>query len=880
MESFAVTHLSFCYPEAARSALSDLSFQIRQGEFITICGLSGCGKSTLLRQFKTCLTPFGQQSGTILFEGQPLAEVPQSLQAEKIGFVQQSPDNACVTDKVWHELAFGAESLGWSKNTIRQRVAETASFFGMEDLFERSVDTLSGGQKQLLQIASVMVMQPSVLLLDEPTAQLDPIAAHELLGWLRKINTELGVTILMSEHHLEEVCAFSDRLIVLSEGRLLSDTAPQQTSGFLFQQRHAAFLSLPSPTRLFELMPHTAEQEVPLSAAQGRRFLTAYLQEHPPQERKEAPQKAVRATPCWEGKELWFRYEKGTPDILKSCSLTLFQGEFLTIIGGNGAGKTTLLSLIAGVQKSYRGRIRTKLSPGETAFLPQNPQTLFVRSTVREDLTEMLKDSGLSPQEQEERLRETVDLCGLSGLLEQHPYDLSGGEQQKAALAKILLSRPRLLLLDEPTKGLDCAYQYRLAQMLRQLTANGITVVAVSHDMAFCAAYADRCAMLFNGQIVSEGEPKAFFAANHLYTTAIRRMTKDLLPNTITVKDVLSVLHIDNEEPSFTDDTFHNPPPFHQPPSVPSGKHQTTRKHTRKRIVYWCGRFCLLIVFLLSLLCSAGTITLPLLSEVPVVSYAVLTVSAILWLLLSCKGRRALPVVHSPPKHLSGVIAGITVFAVVPLTIILGWWLLDDTKYLFLSLIVMLESTVPFFWLFEKRNISTREFVLIAVLCAVCVGGRSLFYMLPACKPVMALVIMAGVALDGESGFLIGAVSMLVSNFFFGQGLWTPWQMMAMGLVGYIAGRLFHRGFWEPSRASVAVYGFLAAIVLYGGIMNPVTLLLSRTPLTVSALLTVYAAGLPSDIIQAAATALFLYYGAEPMLTKIVRVRKKYGLLR
>ena len=891
MEDFTVKELNFCYPSAKRASLCDISFSVQSGEWVTVCGLSGCGKSTLLRQLKTCLQPCGTRTGTILYQGQLLEQVDLAVQAAQIGFVQQSPEHQSVTDKVWHELAFGLESLGQPTALIRQRVAETASFFGMESWYERTVDALSGGQKQLLNVAAVMVLQPSVLILDEPTAQLDPIAAGELIGWLRKINTELGTTIIISEHHLDEVYAFSDRILVLSEGRLLSDTTPQQTSRLLYEQHHAAFYSLPSPTRIFEMVPQSTAQTPPLCAAQGRSWLKDYLQEHPPQSVAENDTPPTEKRPvCWEGQELWFRYDKDTPDILKGCSLKLYQGEFLTILGGNGTGKTTLLSLIAGLHRPYRGQMqkdgkKIPLKGGflqGTAFLPQDPRTVFVRKIVREDLYEMLTDSGLSPQEQEERIQYVTALCDITALLEQHPYDLSGGEQQKAALAKILLTEPTLLLLDEPTKGLDCAYQYRLVEILRRLTDKGTAIVAVSHDVEFCAAYADRCALLFNGQIVSEGAAKTFFAANSLYTTAVCRMTKGLLPQAVTVRDVLTALGQTVPEEDFFSGGKGCPPDHEKTENAPSEHHRQQRKavtiaHTIRGYIF---RGLLLTVCVISLLCCAGVLTVPILSDWPAVSYGVLFTAVILFLMVSVKGKTLLPVTAGKRRFRSEMAAALTVFLIVPLTIAGGLWLLDDTKYLFLSLLVLLESTIPFFWLFEKRNIQTRELVLIAVLCAIGVGGRALFYILPACKPVTALVIMSAVALGSESGFLIGATVMLVSNFFFGQGLWTPWQMMAMGLVGYSAGKLFHRGFCPASRAAVAVYGFAAALVIYGGIMNPTTILLSRTPLTWQALLAVYAAGLPSDTIHAAATALFLYFGAEPLSYQLERIKKKYGLMR
>ena len=888
MECFTLKNLSFRYPSAAQEALHEISFSVQSGEFVTICGLSGCGKSTLLRQFKTCLQPFGECSGEIDYQGKSLSETEQRIQAAEIGFVQQSPEWQTITDKVWHELAFGLESLGFSRCLMQQRAAETASFFGIESWYERPVSTLSGGQKQLLHLASVMVMHPKVLILDEPTAQLDPIAACELTGWLQKIHTELGTTIILSEHHLDEVFSLSDRVIVMSEGRILSDTVPQQTSAVLYQQKHPAFLSLPSPTRISEMVQPSLENP-PLCAAQGRKWLEEYLKSHTPEQLpvpERMPEKQEK--PCLSLDNIWFRYEKNTPDILKGCSLAVHKGEFLTILGGNGTGKTTLLSLLAGWQKPYRGNIRwegkkfavrSPLSDG-IALLPQNPQTLFIRSTVRDDLYDFFADMKIPQEEQDKRIQAAVELCGLHSLLMQHPYDLSGGEQQKAALAKVLLARPKILLLDEPTKGLDCAYQYRLMKIIRQLTDGGTTVIAVSHDIEFCAACADRCAMLFNGRIVSEGTPKEFFAANSLYTTAVCRMTKGLLPEAVTADDVLSALDTDNREPDFTD---HFAPPPAADSLVPVPEILTGRTHKAiscRSVVKGILSVSALGVFVVSLLSSAKMLSLPFLSEHIAASFALLIVSAVAWLMLSRKGSRPIPVAKNPFHLKRSLIGAADVFLLIPVTIGLGLWLLDDTKYLFLSLVVLLESTIPFFLLFEKRKVQTRELVLTAVLCALCAAGRAAFYMLPAFKPVTALVIIAAIALGSESGFLIGSVSMLVSNFFFGQGLWTPWQMMSMGLIGYLAGVLFHRGILPANRASAAVFGFIAAIVIYGGLMNPAALLLSRTPFSWQNLLSVYAVGLPSDTVHAVATALFLYYAAEPMLAKLERIKKKYGLIR
>ncbi len=223
MEAYRIKNLNFSYPRANRKALNDINLTIHKGEFITICGQSGSGKSTLIRHLKTVLTPYGEREGEIYYCGQPLIEVPHPMQVSHIGYVFQSPDNQIVTDKVWHELAFGLESLGCDNNTIRLRVAEIAGYFGIQKWFYKKVSELSGGEKQILSLAGIMTMQPDVLILDEPTSQLDPIAASDFIGTIKKINRELGITIIITEHRLEDIIPMSDRLIVMDEGRIIAD---------------------------------------------------------------------------------------------------------------------------------------------------------------------------------------------------------------------------------------------------------------------------------------------------------------------------------------------------------------------------------------------------------------------------------------------------------------------------------------------------------------------------------------------------------------------------------------------------------------------------------------------------------------------------------
>ena len=543
MEHFDIQNLTFSHAAAkGKLSLDGVSLRIRAGEFLVLCGRSGSGKTTLLRHLKTVLTPNGKRSGEILFCGTPLAQVSGRDQAAKIGFVMQNPDDQIVTDKVWHELAFGLESLGCDQTTMRTRVAEMACYFGIQDWFHRDVATLSGGQKQLLNLASIMAMQPEVLILDEPTSQLDPIAASDFLNTVRKINTELGTTVIITEHRLEDIFPYADRAVVMDGGKIIADDAPANVGQLLFEQKNPMFAAMPTPVRVFYGAGCTGES--PLTVRQGRNWLSNEFPAAPKIKAEPASAPAEVENPALSLKELWFRYEKDGRDILRGVSAEIPAGEISAILGGNGAGKSTTLKAICGICRPYRGKIRLFGKPMEKystkelfrsciAMLPQDPKSLFVKKTVREDLAEMTADA--------EKIARTAEICQITPLLESHPYDLSGGEQQRAALAKVLLTEPKLLLLDEPTKGIDSFFKETFAAILADLKRQGITIVMVSHDVEFCARYADRVSMFFDGQILTTDTPRRFFGNNSFYTTAAHRMSRHVFDMAVTAEDVIDL---------------------------------------------------------------------------------------------------------------------------------------------------------------------------------------------------------------------------------------------------------------------------------------------------------------------------------------------------
>ncbi len=565
MAHFEIKDLSFCYPASPeRPALDNVSLAIEQGEYVTVCGRSGSGKTTLLKHLKSVLAPHGKIKGQILFQGRPLKEVSLREQSSQIGFVMQNPDNQIVTDKVWHELAFGLESLGCDQKTMRLRVAEMASYFGIQDWFHKNVSELSGGQKQLLNLASIMAMQPGVLILDEPTSQLDPIAASDFLNTVRKINRELRTTIIITEHRLEDIFYASDRVIVMEEGRVIANDKPENIGNFLKGENNCMFAAMPAPVQIYhgvrEKVPSAKERlsepACPLTVREGAEWLDRLFAGVSITETKvDKGEKYIEqdiSNPAVDVRELWFRYEKDSPDIIKGVSLKVPKNNLFAIVGGNGTGKSTTLKAICGICRPYRGKVLIdgkriekyksgELFQGMLAMLPQDPQSLFVHKTVKEDLEEMLSGKSSEKMSDAAKLAKVAKLCEITELLENHPYDLSGGEQQRAALAKVLLTEPKILLLDEPTKGIDSFFKMKFAEIMTKLKKQGVTIIMVSHDVEFCARYADTVSLFFDGGIVTTNTPNRFFSGNSFYTTAANRMSRHLFENTITNEEVIAL---------------------------------------------------------------------------------------------------------------------------------------------------------------------------------------------------------------------------------------------------------------------------------------------------------------------------------------------------
>lgn len=528
MEILSCENVAFKYNESTEYAISDCTFSVKKGEKVMLCGASGSGKSTLLRLLKRELSPRGELSGDITLMGKDRSELSDRESAEKIGFVMQNPDSQTVCDKVSAELAFGLESFGVKSGEIQSRVGEMAAFFGIETLYDRDISTLSGGQKQLVALCSVMATDPDILLLDEPTAQLDPVAARELLGILDRLNKEMGVTIIIAEHDPEELFDSCDKILYLAKGKTEFFGTPALTAKYFVENALEGFL--PETSKAFSGLC----DDLPLNVRQGRAKLEKLGVTDIP---KQAVTDTERAEPyALQCKNLWQRYEKNSPDILKGCDLGIRKGECYGLLGSNGGGKSTLLRVICGLCKPYMGTVSLfgkkqkaykngSLFHEMLAFLPQEPVTMFVKESVREDLLQ--SGDKVTVENVSQRM-------GIEHLLDRHPWDLSGGEIQKCAFAKILLADPKIIVLDECTKGMDSFAKKALGDVLASLKAEGRTILLVTHDLEFAAQYCDRCGLLFDGKIVAEDNAVEFFSHNRFYTTAAARLTRGFFSGAVT----------------------------------------------------------------------------------------------------------------------------------------------------------------------------------------------------------------------------------------------------------------------------------------------------------------------------------------------------------
>ena len=974
MKIIELKKLSFRYSGEDKEVLSDIDLAIEEGGFYVICGASGSGKSTLLRQLKTSLQPVGQRSGRILYYGRDLEEVSQYTQSAKIGFVFQNPDTQIVTDKVWHELAFGLESIGMPQDMIRVRVAEMASYFGIQNWFYQSTDTLSGGQKQLLNLASVMVMHPKVLLLDEPVSQLDPIAAADFMATVHKLHAEFGITVIMAEHSLEEVAAYVDEVIFMKEGRLIAKGKMEELGNILETHDPSMEEILTVPMQIArgyeklqkkkEDAAFTTNDRIPYTVALGQKWMAQRFSLAKQEEIKGFPfikqeetekfafakqeeaqrflgtkqeeagrftsvkQKEKKSLPAKDPKkqnrvkrslgykkifhaiqctELCYHYPQADVDVVDHLSFFVDEGSIFALMGGNGSGKTTTLHLLGGLLKPQKGTIEffgkalakykeKELRNGILGVLPQDPTTLFVRKTVEEDLYEVLEEQNqiktFFGETRQEIWQNVIALLGIEDLLKKHPYDLSGGEQQKAALAKVLLRQPAILLLDEPTKGLDAGSKKRLGELLVGLSQKKVTILMVSHDIEFCAKYATKTGLFFDGNIASVQDTKEFFVENHFYTTAANRMCRNYFPDVVTVQDAIrvctdtdiedcneSVLKEVEQEKAVQEKNNQNKSEQDkiEQEKVQQNKMQQDKEEQKKdeqskneqekaKQDRAEGLSAENINGNKNEISGKASVQN---SDSDAVTEKTTTER------IATERENSKHSVDT--KQILSVV--LTELIGIPLCIAIGFFFFGDRKYLFISMMTAVLSCIPFWTSLSRGKYSAKKVVLIAVLVAIATAGRSVFFMFPGIKPMAAVVIVTGISLGAEAGFLTGSLTMLLSNMLFGQGPWTPWQMFSMGLIGLIAGLLAAAGKERmEKRSSLCLLGLISPLVIYGGIMNFASLLMMSYTINKESIIAIYLSGIPMDMLHAVSTVIFLAVGGKPMLEKIERVKKKHGI--
>ena len=539
MAYLAVKDLTFTYNGSSAPALAGCSLSVGEGEFLLVVGQSGCGKTTLLRSLKPALAPHGERSGSVTLGGTPIGELTPRDAATLVGFVGQDPERQTVSDTVFNEIAFGLEAVGVDGTLIPGRVAEAADFLGISHLAPKKIAELSGGEKQLVNLAAALALRPRVLLFDEPVTRLDPPAKLRFLSAIRRVNEEAGVTVILAGHDTEELFSSVDRVAYMERGRIVSVQSPAE---FAATADETALAFLPTVPRVFRLARETGK--LPLSVRDGRAHLAA-LPGEPVPPNDSAPEPRENGAPLLSARGVWFRYGKNEPDVVRDLSCSLRAGEICSVVGPNGAGKTTLLKLLAGILRPVAGAVRydgkkglPETGRGAICCLPQNPALLFARESVKEELEEMTR----ALPDGEAAIGRVAERLSLEELYEKHPYDISGGEQTRLALAKLLLLSPRVLLLDEPTAGLDPIAKEELGAILRELAAEGCAILLATHDLSFAAAVSARSAAFFNATLAVAGDVRSFFSGNRFYTTQAVRLTRDLLPTCLTPEEVVSAL--------------------------------------------------------------------------------------------------------------------------------------------------------------------------------------------------------------------------------------------------------------------------------------------------------------------------------------------------
>jgi energy-coupling factor transport system ATP-binding protein len=533
--------------------LSGFSLNVEEGEFLLVTGVSGAGKSTLLRLLNGLVPHFygGELSGSIRVAGRDPVGVGPGEMSDTVGLVFQDPEAQFVAEAVEDEMAFAMENAGLPLPTMRKRVEEALNALGIEHLRSRRVNTLSGGERQRVAIAAVLTLQPRVLVLDEPTSQLDPQSAEEVLDSLVKLNKDLGLTIVLSEHRLERVVEHADRILYIAPGSEPVIGPPREV-----------LAAIPLSPPLAQVGKLLGWNPLPLTIKEARKFVSSgqwsVVSGQAVGKRGQGPgvrdqntggeiqienlKSKIENAQAISLHDVWFGY--GGREVLRGLSLDLCAGEITALMGRNGAGKTTILKLILGLLKPSRGRVQTLTLDTRHAsldqisrqvgYVPQQPDVLLFADTVQGEIDFTRRAHHLPP----DGAALLADL-GLTRYREHDPRDLSVGERQRVALAAVLASGPQAVILDEPTRGLDYGQKDALVEILRRLRDEGRTIVLATHDVELAAHLADRVVLLGDGDIIADGPSREVMSGSLVFSSQVSKLFRD--PAFVTVEDVVRV---------------------------------------------------------------------------------------------------------------------------------------------------------------------------------------------------------------------------------------------------------------------------------------------------------------------------------------------------
>ncbi len=543
MQNIKIKNLNYTYPEKETPALRNINIEIKQGEFVLLVGGSGSGKSTLLRSIAGLVPSFygGTYSGEIYIGEQEIRQIDRQDLVQKVGMVFQDPESQLVMTNVEEEIVFGLENLGLENKVMKRRVMEVTNALSLTQYINRFIPELSGGQKQKTILASILAMQPEIILLDEPTSQLDPIAGEEILTMLRRLNEENGITIVLIEQRLERCFHLADRVIVMENGEIKIAHNSVEAIAKWAVKNNKPFI--PPLAKIFSLANY---DDIPVTVKQGREILmsdknklscTNQLTDQPPQENEITQKDEIIKL-----EKLWFTYPNGT-EVLKDINIALQPGQINIIMGANGSGKTTLLKQINGLLKPSRGKViidgqniknKTIEELASTiGYLSQNPNDYLFLPSVEEEIAFTMKNLNIK---EEKKLEEILEKLNIQELRKKNPRDLSTGERQRIAIATILVSNLKILMLDEPTRGLDYELKESLGTLLTKIKQEGTTILIVTHDVEFAAENADNIILLDKGTIIGHGNKYEMLTNSTFYSPQVSKLFHNISENIVTIK--------------------------------------------------------------------------------------------------------------------------------------------------------------------------------------------------------------------------------------------------------------------------------------------------------------------------------------------------------